>query len=169
MEWGWLRWGYYFVAWPSWSVVSCAGCEKQASCSSWLPRFYHCFIVEPRSTFVEKLYAVRGAYLSNKARGKTRHYYDLYAMSKCDEVKEFIGTLNYYGCVEEVRQLCHDSFPTQPLPDENSFQSSPALCPEGEGLRELERNWKAEQDLYLSQQPPLADVLRTLGKLLPKL
>ncbi len=120
-------------------------------------------------TFVEKLYAVHGAYLSNQAQGKTRHYYDLYAMSKCDEVKEFIGTLDYYGCIEEVRELCHDSFPTQPLPDENSFQSSPALYPEGEGLRELARNWKAEQDLYFGQQPPLADVLRTLGKLLPKL
>ena len=149
-------------------VAEFAESKRQAGLAEDLT-FFELEVQNLTRTFVEKLFAIHSAYVLNRAERKTRHYYDLYEMSKCNEVKAFIGTPDYYSCIHEVQEFCQNSFPNQPLPDEDSFQASPALQPDGQGLKELERNWKAERDLYFGQQLPLAEVLHALSNLLPRL
>lgn len=121
-------------------------------------------------TFVEKLFAAHAAYEENRAaNGKARHYYDLYEMCRLAEITEFAGTGAYRRCVAEVREFSQQTFAEQVLPEGDSFAGSPAFNPDPDGLRALESNYKNEADLFFEEQPPLANVLLEIGKLLPKL
>lgn len=123
-----------------------------------------------RRTFVEKLFAAHAAYTENfRTAGKARHYYDIYEMCRREEVKEFVGTDAYHGCVAEVRKFSQETFPEQALPESNSFAASPAFQPSSESLKALEKNYKADADLFFTEQPPITDVLKKIGELLPKL
>jgi len=123
-----------------------------------------------RRTFVEKLFAAHAAYTDNfKTPGKARHYYDLHEMCKRPELKEFAGSSAYRECVAEVRKFSQETFRGQALPESDSFAKSPAFQPASEGLKTLERNYKVDADLFFTGQPPIADVLKTIGELLPKL
>lgn len=123
-----------------------------------------------RRTFVEKLFAAHAAYTDNfKTPGKARHYYDLYEMCKRAEIKEFAGTEAYRECVSEVRKFSHETFREQALPESNSFGKAPTFQPNSEGLKELERSYKADTDLFFTGPPPIGDVLKIIGELLPKL
>ncbi len=123
-----------------------------------------------RRTFVEKLFAAHAAYTKDfAARGKTRHYYDLSELSKRPEVIEFVGTDQYRQCVTEVRQFSQETFRGQALPETNSFAASPAFQPNADGLKALERNYRADADLFFATQLPISEVLRIIAELLPKL
>lgn len=123
-----------------------------------------------RRTFVEKLFAAYAAYAENfKIPGRARHYYDLHEMCKRAEVREFVGSEAYRGLVAEVRKFSQETFPEQALPESDSFAASPVFQPDREGLKVLERSYKADSDLFFIEQPPIADVLKTIGELLPKL
>lgn len=123
-----------------------------------------------RRTFVEKLFAAHAAYADNfKTPGKARHYYDLHEMCKQPELKEFAGSSAYRECVAEVRKFSQETFRGQALPESDSFAKDPAFQPNAEGLKALERNYKGDGDLFFIGQPPIADVLKTIGELLPKL
>lgn len=123
-----------------------------------------------RRTFVEKLFAAHAAYTENfKTPGKARHYYDLHEMCKRPEVKEFAGSSAYRECVAEVRKFSQETFRGQALPESDSFAKAPTFQPDSEGLKALERNYKADADLFFTGQPPMGDVLKTIGELLPKL
>lgn len=121
-------------------------------------------------TFVEKLFAAHAAYIKDyAANGKARHYYDLYEMCSLVEVAEFAGTEAYRRCAAEVRGFSQRIFPGQALPEGDSFARSAAFHPDPEGLDALERNYKNEASLFFDKQPPISDVLRKIGKILPKL
>lgn len=120
-------------------------------------------------TCVEKLFAVHAAYQVNRAKGKSRHYYDLYELLGLEEVRAYVGTEAYRQCVVEVRIFSQEHFKGQPVPDADTFAHSPAFLPDGDNLKALEQNYKAEATLFFGQQPPLADVLLRIGDLLPKL
>lgn len=131
------------------------------------------FDIEAQSlqrTFVEKLFAADAAYRRNfAADGKARHYYDLSELCKVQEIKIFAGTNDYGRCVAEVREFCRQTFPEQELPESESFTQSSAFDPAGQGLKALEKNYNAEAGLFFIKQPPLADVLKAIGELLPRL
>ena len=131
------------------------------------------FDIEAQSlqrTFVEKLFAAHAAYLRNfAADGKARHYYDLYEMCNLEEIKAFAGTADYRRCIREVREFSQQTFPEQGLPESESFTQSPAFNPDGDGLKTLEKNYKAEAELFFIGQPLLADVLKAISDLLPQL
>jgi predicted nucleotidyltransferase component of viral defense system len=121
-------------------------------------------------TFVEKLFAAHAAYEENRAaNGKARHYYDLYEMCRLTDIQAFVGTDQYRKCVAEVREFSKHTFPNQAAPDTDSFAESAAFRPGPDGLRALENNYKNEAELFFAGQPSLADVLHTIGKLLPQL
>ena len=120
-------------------------------------------------TFVEKLFAAHAAYTKDYARGKARHYYDLYELCKRPEVSTFAGTKEYRQCVAEVCEFCRRTFQDQALPQSESFAASPAFQPDSAGLRELERSYTDEGRLFFGKQPPLAEVLKVIGQLLSRL
>lgn len=121
-------------------------------------------------TFVEKLFAAHAAYMKDfAANGKARHYYDLHELCQCEAVKSFLNTESYRTCVAEVRTFCKETFPTQNVPESDSFAESPAFKPDSSGLEALESNYKADAGLFFAVQPPIKDVLETIGQLLPKL
>jgi hypothetical protein len=123
-----------------------------------------------RRTFVEKLFAAHAAYKENfTTAGKARHYYDLHEMCKRPEIKEFVGTDAYRQCVADVRKLSQEAFGSQALPESDSFAKDAAFQPDTEGMKTLERNYKADSGLLFKGQPPITEVLKSIGDLLPKL
>lgn len=122
-----------------------------------------------RRTFVEKLFAVHAVYTANRAIGKTRHYYDLFEMCKLTEIRVFVGTADYRSSVAQVRAFSQEMFAGQVLPETDSFSTSEAFQPDADSLKELERNYRLEADLFFEGQPTLAEVLQAIAELLPKL
>ena len=119
-------------------------------------------------TFVEKLFAAFDAYESNHARGKARHYYDLYELCRRSEVQNFAGTDEYRRVFVEVKGFVRETFDAR-VPEGDSFSACPAFQPVGKDRDLLEENYKRESDLFFGRQPPLAEVLYAIGAVLPKL
>lgn len=115
-------------------------------------------------TFIEKLFAAHTAYANNRAAGKARHYYDLYRLSTCDEVRGFAGSEDCRECIREVRRISETDFPGQHLPQ--SLATSPAFQPDPDGLKELEQNYRNEAHLFFVPPPHLEDVLVAIRQLL---
>lgn len=130
---------------------------------------FHIELQDVKRTFVEKLFAIHGAYSENRCANQTRHYYDVFKLCGLSEIRECAGTEKYRECVKDVKQICERMFPKQAVPQTESFSESPAFKPDATGLKELEGNYKLEADLFFGSQPPLSDVLRIIGELLPKL
>ena len=150
-------------------IAEFASSREQANLAADLTAFEIEVQSLPR-TFVEKLFAAHAAYTKNHAAGgKARHYYDLYELCRCEEINAFVGSDGYRNCVAEVRAFSRETFPDQELPDSDSFAASPAFNPDSSGLTELDKNYKADADLYFGVQPPISDVLRTLGEIRAKL
>lgn len=118
-----------------------------------------------RRTFVEKLFSVHAAFESNKARGKMRHYYDLYRLAALEEMKEFILTEEYVTVYKDVEDFSRTSFPGAALPNDISFADSPALRPDNDSVKELKRNYAAERDLFFVEPPTLEEILERLQNL----
>ena len=122
-----------------------------------------------RRTFVEKLFAIHAAYMVDRCANRTRHYYDTYKMSSLDEITVFVGTKEYRECVLDVRNISQESFPGQPLPDGDSFATSPAFSPSSGDFSTLEKHYKREEHIFFSNPAPLRSLLDGIAKLLPKL
>lgn len=122
-----------------------------------------------KTTFVEKLFAVYAAYEKNRAQNKARHYYDLSKLCQLEEIAEFAGSNGYFQIVSAVKTVSSKEFPHVAVPEADSFAECPALQPKGRDLEQLERNYVSESYLFFGPQPSLAEILESIGKLLPRL
>jgi len=122
-----------------------------------------------RRTFVEKGFAIHAAYSKDLCNNRMRHYYDLSRLCSLEEVRSYVGTEAYRQCVIDVKKICVESFPDQPVPDGNSLSASPAFTVTEETFLVLEVNYKREAEIFFSEPPSLKSIFDDIGKLLPKL
>jgi len=144
---------------------------KHAASHSWSHlaedlRSFDVEMLDVRRTFLEKLFTVHSAFQQDLAANKTRHYYDLSRLCGLPEIREFAGTEEYR---DSVRQYSEENFPNAPLPERDSFSTSPALSPGPEQLSALKRNYEREKHLFFVPPPTMAEILAAIQSLLPKL
>lgn len=154
---------------PIQSVVAEYAADKGLSN---LAKDLHPFDIElqdVRRTFVEKGFAIHAAYSKDLCNNRMRHYYDLSRQCSLEEVRSYVGTEAYRRCVIDVKKICVESFPDQPVPDGNSLSASPAFTVTEETFLVLEVNYKREAEIFFSEPPSLKSIFDDIGKLLPKL
>lgn len=122
-----------------------------------------------RRTFVEKGFAIHGAYLKDSCQNRMRHYYDLSRLCTLEEIRSYVGTDAYRKCIDEVREVSLESFPGQPVPEGNSLARSPAFTANEKTFPILEKHYKQEAEIFFSQPPSLASIFADIAELLPKL
>jgi len=125
-------------------------------------------MLDARRTFVEKLFTIHAAFLDNHAANKTRHYYDVYRLCALEEIQQFPGTEEYRQILLSVKMYSKAHFPKMPLPDRDSLSDSPALCPKGEDLEKLRRNYVRERHLFFREPPTMDTILDAILPLLSK-
>lgn len=124
---------------------------------------------EVRRTFVEKAFAIHGAYIKDFCNNRMRHYYDLSRLCSLEEIKGYVGTEAYRACFADVKKICRDSFPNQAVPEGNSLSNSPAFAVTEEAFTALEANYKREAEIFFSEPPSLKSILEDIEKLRPKM
>jgi Nucleotidyl transferase AbiEii toxin, Type IV TA system len=122
-----------------------------------------------KRTFVEKGFAIHGAYSRDLCVNRMRHYYDLARLCSLDEIKSYVGTDEYRECVNDVKKICIESFPDQAVPDGDSLSTSPAFNLTDETFAALELNYNREAEIFFSTPPSLKSILDQIGTLAPKL
>ncbi len=83
-------------------------------------------------TCVEKLFAVHAAFEKDRAKGRMRHYYDLFKLTGLEEVRRFLVSEDYARVYEDVEKYSHENWPEASLPPDGKFSQSHAFNPTGE-------------------------------------
>jgi hypothetical protein len=116
-------------------------------------------------TCVEKLFAVHATFEKNRAKGRTRHYYDLYKLVGLEEVRRFLEGSHYQSVYADVERYSRENWPDSPLPVDRRFAKSSAFYPSSEDLKVLKQHYSAERSLYFVEPPTFDEIL---GRILRK-
>ncbi|HEX4004132.1 MAG TPA: nucleotidyl transferase AbiEii/AbiGii toxin family protein [Candidatus Acidoferrales bacterium] len=100
-------------------------------------------------TTVEKLFAVHAAFERDRARGRTRHYYDLFQSTGLEEVRAFLGAEEYNRVRDDVELYSRANWPEAALPPNGKFSESTAFAPSRDDLMVLKQHYREERDLFL--------------------
>src|SRR6201986_742880 len=123
--------------------------------------------LDVRRTFVEKMFTAHAAYARDRARGKMRHYYDLYRMASQEDVRDFLTTDEYVEVYRDVEEFSRVSWPDAALPGEASFAGSSAFYPDEDGLADLRRHYVMERDLFHVEPPSIEEIIGRMQELIP--
>jgi hypothetical protein len=115
-------------------------------------------------TTVEKLFAVHAAFERDRAKGRTRHYYDLFQATGLEEVETFFGTEEYGRVREDVERYSRENWPDAAVPPHGRFSESRAFAPEKEDLALLKQYYQEERDLFFAEPPSMEKILERLHK-----
>lgn len=113
-------------------------------------------------TTVEKLFAVHAAFIRDRAKGRTRHYYDLFQATGLKEVQTFLGSDEYGRVREDVERYSRENWPEAALPPNGKFSQSAAFAPTKEDLALLKQHYREERDLFFTEPPSLETILERL-------
>ena len=119
-----------------------------------------------RRTFVEKLFTIYAAFEKDLAKGKMRHYYDLYMLTEREDVVEFIGSDDFQEIFEDVRGFSEISFPGQVCPPNSSYSEWPALYPNENCRAAMNADYRSNRDLFFTEPPTLDTILEKLQAVL---
>ena len=115
---------------------------------------------EPGYTFVEKLQTISTKFRRHLEDGSMpnnfmRHYYDLYCLLDCAEVRAFIGTDEYFAH-KKARF---------PKADETEIGKNPAFALSDKNVRaKFETAYANTAALYYREQPALGDIIDRVQK-----
>ena len=126
-------------------------------------------MVDLKRTFVEKLFAVHGAFMENRAANRTRHYCDLYKLCELSEIQDFAGTAEYCEIFAEVERYSRQYFPRTSVPQLGKLTESQAFNPGTDDFRMLGRHYEGERYLFFVEPPPFAEILERIHTLLHRL
>jgi predicted nucleotidyltransferase component of viral defense system len=115
-------------------------------------------------TTVEKLFAVHAAFERDRAKGRTRHYYDLFQAIGLEEVYSFLGTEEYGRVREDVERYSRENWPDAALAPNGKFSESRAFAPENEDVALLKQHYQEERDLFFKEPPAMETILERLHK-----
>jgi predicted nucleotidyltransferase component of viral defense system len=121
-------------------------------------------VLDPKRTFVEKLFAIHSAYTNNQIEKYVRHYYDVYKLLEMSDVRDFVGTAQYSELKKHVAQVSKQFFKTVPPPDLD-FAQSPAFASSPELIAEIDRSLNRQKDLYFSALPKAEQILAKISGL----
>jgi hypothetical protein len=124
---------------------------------------------EVKRTFVEKGFAIHGAYFKDRCANKMRHYYDFVKLLQLSEIRGYIDTPEYRMCVTDVKKISEKAFRDQAVPDGNSLSNSPAFAPSESDFTVLEGHYKREAEIFFSTPPSLKSMLDEISRFLRKL
>lgn len=113
-------------------------------------------------TCVEKLFAVHAAFEKDRAKGRMRHYYDLYKLTGLEEVQRFLVGDEYAPVYKDVEKYSRENWPEASLPPDGRFSQSRAFNPTGENLAVLKRYYESEHPLFFVNPPAIDEVLARL-------
>jgi predicted nucleotidyltransferase component of viral defense system len=113
-------------------------------------------------TTVEKLFAVHAAFERDRAKGRTRHYYDLFQATGLKEVQTFLSSEEYTRVREDVERYSRENWPEAALPPKGKFSQSAAFAPGEEGLAVLKQHYREERDLFFAEPPSMETILERL-------
>lgn len=120
-----------------------------------------------RRTFVEKMFAIHGKVERFRRDGErvgrgSRHYADLYVLAEKDEVLQMLKRAEYEEICKDYDEKSRRYFANSYRPPRGlRFHDSPALFPDADLRRELERDYNADVGpLFFAEQfPSFSDVL----------
>jgi len=113
-------------------------------------------------TTIEKLFAVHAAFERDRAKGRTRHYYDLFQATGLEEVRNFLGGEEYGRVREDVERYSRENWPEAALPPNGRFSESAAFRPKQEQLAALKQHYYEERDLFFVDPPSMEAILERL-------
>jgi len=113
-------------------------------------------------TTLEKLFAVHAAFEKDRAKGCTRHYYDLFQCFGLEEVGTFLTSSEYAGVYADIEGYSRDNWPEAALPPDGKFSNSGAFQPNREDLAVLREHYKQERDLFFVEPPSIEEILHKL-------
>lgn len=119
-----------------------------------------------KRTFVEKLFTIYAAFENDFAKGKLRHYYDLYMLTEREDVVEFIGSDEFQEIFEDVRRFSEISFPSQVCPPNRLYSEWPALNPNENNRAIMKADYRSNRDLFFTEPPTLDAILDKLQAVL---
>lgn len=124
-----------------------------------IPAAFSMRLMDIRRTFIEKLFAIHSEverHLSGARELGTsaRHYYDLHALAKTEEVKTFLGTDNQKEIVQDYEAICRQHFPSAILPPEMSLRESRALFPDQHLSKSLKQIYQMQIELLVFEDSP---------------
>ncbi len=115
---------------------------------------------------MEKLFAAHQAFQQDRARGKTRHYYDLYELIGLEEVKQFIGSSDLWNTFEDVRSYCEEAFRSTSILSREELTQCSSFFPTGDDFAGLQSNYEESRSLYFVDPPKFADILNRIQDVL---
>lgn len=118
-------------------------------------------VLDPKRTFVEKLFAIHSAYTKNQIEKYVRHYYDVYKLLELSDVRDFIDTDEYSELKNHVAELSMQ-FPKTFLPQDLDFTKSLAFTNTSELEKEIDRSLAIQSGLYFSTLPTAAQIFERL-------
>ncbi len=113
-------------------------------------------------TCVEKLFAVHAAFEKARAKGRMRHYYDLYKLTGLEVVRRFLVSEDYAHVYKDVEKYSRENWPESSLPPDGRFSQSRAFNPTREDLAMLKQHYENEHPLFFVNPPAIEDVLARL-------
>lgn len=140
---------------------------KQIEAAGGMPGFvdvepFEILVLDPKRTFVEKLFAIHSAYTNGQIEKYVRHYYDVHKLLGLKDIQDFVGTSEYVKLKEDVAKVSEQFFKTVPPPDLD-FSRSAAFQSSSELIAEIDRSLAAQRGLYFSELPSARDILSRLA------
>lgn len=119
-------------------------------------------VLDPRRTFVEKLFAIHCACelwdegRTTALRRQTRHLSDLYALLGDEGIATFVGSTEYHALIPEIDELGRRYFPVDHrTPDGLRFAGSNAFCPDRDLRAAIEEEYARSRFLFFGEFPNL--------------
>ncbi|CAN5494610.1 hypothetical protein BH10BDE1_BH10BDE1_23500 [soil metagenome] len=119
-------------------------------------------VLDPKRTFVEKLFAIHSAHTNGQIEKYVRHYYDVHKLLGLAEIREFIGSADYNSLKVDVASVSQQFFKTV-APADLDFSRSPAFQSSPELISEIDRSLSAQSGLYFSPLPSAKEIMNGLA------
>ena len=120
-------------------------------------------VLDPKRTFVEKLFAIHSAHANGQLEKYVRHYYDVHKLLGEKAIQEFVGTSEYDELKRHVASVSEQFFKTV-APEDLDLKRSPAFLKTPELVAEIDRSLTAQAGLYFSAIPSADEILSRLSQ-----
>lgn len=122
-------------------------------------------VLDPRRTFVEKLFAIHCACelwtegRTTALQRQTRHLSDIYSLLGDPEIAAFAGGADYQALIPEIDDIGRTFFPRDHrTPADMRFSESRSLNPESELLAAIDAEYRRSQFLFYGPSPELGEI-----------
>jgi len=149
------------------SINSLVGELLQDSFSEYDVEPFKINVLSLERIFIEKLFAIKALFGNGKLKARTRHYYDLYMLTKTDAIKDLLNDKDKINLIiDDITSISSVYFPDEEIVDFNGLKSCPAFTHEFKGFDEVQQGYINDYDLYFEQRPDFTELISTINSYL---